>query len=223
MKKLVHVAGLVLMLLASSAKADSVTYLLDQGQSSTNPIFVDNVNNYLSLLITSVTAGSATFTLTPTLSPSLGIVAGANYGIDSFGFNVNGTSALTGASFSGLAAGWSLTTGFNQDGFGNYEYVVRTTGQGRVSPLTFTVNGLTAATPSATLSLFQKNSVGNAGEGNFFFASHLAGFTQTGSTTTSAFFAGSSAAPVPEPETYGMLLGGLGLMGLIARRKKLTT
>lgn len=28
-----------------------------------------------------------------------------------------------------------------------------------------------------------------------------------------------AAAPVPEPETYGMLLGGLGVMGLIARRK----
>lgn len=28
------------------------------------------------------------------------------------------------------------------------------------------------------------------------------------------------AAPVPEPETYGMLLAGLGLMGLIARRKR---
>ncbi|MBY0556758.1 MAG: PEP-CTERM sorting domain-containing protein, partial [Burkholderiaceae bacterium] len=28
-----------------------------------------------------------------------------------------------------------------------------------------------------------------------------------------------NAAPVPEPETYGMLLVGLGLMGLVARRR----
>lgn len=28
-----------------------------------------------------------------------------------------------------------------------------------------------------------------------------------------------SALPVPEPETYGMLLGGLGVLGLVARRK----
>jgi hypothetical protein len=30
-----------------------------------------------------------------------------------------------------------------------------------------------------------------------------------------------NAAPVPEPETYGMLLGGLGLLGVVARRKKM--
>jgi hypothetical protein len=27
-------------------------------------------------------------------------------------------------------------------------------------------------------------------------------------------------APVPEPATYGMLLGGLGLLGYMARRRK---
>ena len=29
-----------------------------------------------------------------------------------------------------------------------------------------------------------------------------------------------TAAPVPEPETYGMLLGGLAVLGLVARRRK---
>jgi hypothetical protein len=28
-----------------------------------------------------------------------------------------------------------------------------------------------------------------------------------------------NVSPVPEPTTYGMLLGGLGLMGFLARRK----
>jgi hypothetical protein len=27
-------------------------------------------------------------------------------------------------------------------------------------------------------------------------------------------------APVPEPETYGMMLGGLGVLGFLARRRK---
>jgi hypothetical protein len=28
------------------------------------------------------------------------------------------------------------------------------------------------------------------------------------------------AAPVPEPETYGMMLAGLGVLGFLARRRK---
>jgi hypothetical protein len=32
---------------------------------------------------------------------------------------------------------------------------------------------------------------------------------------------GTSADPVPEPETYSMMLAGLGLLGLVARRRKL--
>lgn len=41
-------------------------------------------------------------------------------------------------------------------------------------------------------------------------------------SANSASFGGavSVAAPVPEPETYGMLLGGLGVLGFLARRRK---
>ncbi len=57
-------------------------------------------------------------------------------------------------------------------------------------------------------------------------------FTAVDSTSTLSFsgFAGNKAygaaidnitvSSVPEPETYGMLLAGLGLLGMIARRKK---
>lgn len=38
---------------------------------------------------------------------------------------------------------------------------------------------------------------------------------------TSASFGGAvMLAPVPEPETYGMMLGGLGVLGFLARRRK---
>ena len=33
-------------------------------------------------------------------------------------------------------------------------------------------------------------------------------------------YVGVFAIPVPEPETYAMMLAGLGLMGFVARRRK---
>ncbi|CAM8664004.1 PEP-CTERM protein-sorting domain [Comamonadaceae bacterium] len=41
------------------------------------------------------------------------------------------------------------------------------------------------------------------------------------SATGSSFYSGGvTVTPVPEPETYAMLLAGLGVMGAIARRRK---
>lgn len=50
-------------------------------------------------------------------------------------------------------------------------------------------------------------------------------FTVTGNAVGSAggTYGMSLLAAVPEPETYGMMLGGLGLIGLIARRRKAST
>lgn len=33
-------------------------------------------------------------------------------------------------------------------------------------------------------------------------------------------YAGIDVSPIPEPETYAMLLAGLGLIGFVARRRK---
>lgn len=40
------------------------------------------------------------------------------------------------------------------------------------------------------------------------------------SDTGASFGGAMMLAPVPEPETYGMMLGGLGVMGFLARRRK---
>jgi hypothetical protein len=58
-----------------------------------------------------------------------------------------------------------------------------------------------------------------------FNLTSTAPFTLTLSGTTSgaplaAYSGHITVTPVPEPETYGMLLGGLGLLGLVARRRK---
>jgi hypothetical protein len=36
------------------------------------------------------------------------------------------------------------------------------------------------------------------------------------------YLAGEAQSPVPEPEIYGMMLAGFGLMGFMVRRKKTT-
>ena len=40
------------------------------------------------------------------------------------------------------------------------------------------------------------------------------------SMTSGSFGANLNVAPVPEPETYGMMLAGLGVLGFLARRRK---
>lgn len=54
--------------------------------------------------------------------------------------------------------------------------------------------------------------------GNTPFALHLFGTAAIG-----GIYSGNvqvAAAPIPEPETYAMLLAGMGLLGFIARRRK---
>lgn len=63
-------------------------------------------------------------------------------------------------------------------------------------------------------------SVLNVGAGTHTLA--FLGTNPTGARDTSAFIdrVAMNVTPVPEPETYAMLLAGLGLMGAIARRRK---
>jgi hypothetical protein len=55
------------------------------------------------------------------------------------------------------------------------------------------------------------------------FGSNLVGLSASATDATGgldAFFVAASPTAVPEPESYAMLLAGLGLMGFVARRRK---
>ena len=203
---------------SAPASALSVVYSLNQTNIDAGA-FLDNTN-YLEVTITSTVAGSASFSVAPVYA----FTTQSNFGIQSFGFNYTGSNTLT----ISQPSGWSVNPPppSNQDGFGGFDYVVETTGTGRLSPLTFTVSGLTGATAAATLGQFVKYSAPVAGQGNQYFAAHVTDFTTSltdanGVAITSGYFGGSDqiSTPVPEPETYAMLLAGLGLVGFAARRK----
>jgi hypothetical protein len=55
--------------------------------------------------------------------------------------------------------------------------------------------------------------------GNLAAGDYTVHITGTSVLRNTAYNATVSALPVPEPETYGMLLGGLALVGVVARRK----
>ena len=188
---------------SAPASAVSVSYYLDQSNVNAAPLM--DGQNYLQVTISDNMNGDIDFVV-QTLGP-LTSIADTNYGIQSFGFN---TTQNVLSSNIIAPTGWSLQTTQNQDGFGNFTDVVNTTGQYRADPLMFSITGISGDTVMDYVNL----STGNAGEGNVYFAAHVASLS---TQVTSGYFGGS--APVPEADTYAMLLAGLGLVGFAARRR----
>jgi hypothetical protein len=94
----------------------------------------------------------------------------------------------------------------------------------QASYLTLSATDSTGATLTYTLDAPQLNSfVGFVSTGNLVSFSVTAG-DQPGvwATVNDLHLSGAAAVttPVPEPETYGMMLAGLGVLGFIARRKR---
>jgi hypothetical protein len=194
------------------AQAASMSWYMDQSNA-----LADGVN------YAQVTISDATFGLDlnairfdVTLLTPLTSIAGSNFGIQSFGFNTTLTVATVLAGIAGLPGGWSASTTANQDGFGNFELVNSGTGSNRQNPtLTFYVTNVAADSPASYAVL----SGGNAGQGNVFFAGHVAGFVDQdpgAGELTSAFFGGSTVVPVPA--AVWLLGSALGVMGMLRRR-----
>ena len=132
-----------------------------------------------------------------------------------FTFNVSGATAgdVTDISFAnGLNGSFGVASPAGNSPFGNFTYGIFCTssctsggsGGGYVDPLNFTVH-------NATISEF--NHLSSGGTGAYFAADVLNLSGNTGAI-------GATVAAVPEPETYAMLLSGLGLIGFVARRRQ---
>ena len=198
---------LAALAVSTSTHATTVSYFLNQSNSTALP----DGTNYLQVTIDD-TGGNINFHV-ETLAP-LNSIAGSNYGIDMFGFNTTQTLSAANIAFaSGTPSSWGYDGTKNLNGFGNYTARLSGNGSSRLSVLDFSIVGITGD----TISDYIKLSTGATTEGNQYFAAHVAGITVPGSTTTSAYFGGTT--PVPLPAAAWLL--GSGLIGLfgIARRK----
>ena len=204
--------------------AASVSYFLDQ--TNTTPPLNDGVN-YLVVTLdnntSSPTLGNDNL-ITFTVSTVPGaFTKGSNFGIQSFGFNTD--VALSTGNISIVqpnpSTGWTIDgpPPSAQDGFGKFDWVISNGGSNRTDPLVFTIdiNG-------DMLSDYANPSSGNAGQGNAWFAAHVAGFTVSGSSVTSSWFGGGNGAippnEVPVPPAVWLFGSGVLAMIGISRRGK---
>ena len=105
---------------------------------------------------------------------------------------------------------------------GSFDYLLNATGASGSVYTGATVSDLTA-------SLYLGNTLKGTSTGlNYSFSNLLSGnytLKASGTVANGGFnllITNYTVTPVPEPETYAMLLAGLGVMGAIARRRSKT-
>lgn len=133
---------------------------------------------------------------------------------DHFTFSVSGT---TGMNFDAIISSISRTadTGLDISGLSLYR-VGGGSGTGGTAGDTLVKSGASSMTGAMDVWTLSSDNL-TAGSYYVLVSGNLV-------SDTSAAFGGavmmSPTAPVPEPETYGMMLAGLGVLGFLARRRK---
>jgi len=212
--------------LGSTAQAASVSYYLNQSNALPDGV------NYLQVTIADGVDGAIDFTVTA-LEPLLA-VAGSNFGIQNFAFNVPNGSRTGASKVTNLAQGWRARNDFRMSTFGMFDIKVTGNGNSRLDTVTFSITGVDGDTPMDYVNLSSKKASG----GNQFFAAHVTGFKYgelcnapasqrirarlQGQVpcVSSAYFAGSlTADPVPLPATAWLFLTGIAGVAVRARRR----
>jgi hypothetical protein len=216
-----HLAAAILTgLFATTSQAASVSFYLDQSNR-----LADGVN-YLQVTIADGADGDIDFTVTA-LQPLLDL-AGDNFGIQQFAFNVVGGTATERRDVTALPDDWRARNGGRMAGFGLYDIKLSGRGKSRQDPLTFSISGVSLDTILSYVDL----STGRSPQGFSLFSAHVAGLsfgncelqsagksqsigTDTGSECVqSAFFGGTQAVPAPP----AIWLLGTAVAALAARR-----
>lgn len=177
-------AGLLIGLLSTaSANAGSISFFLDQSNK-----LADGVNYLMVTISDERKAGVIDFTVVA-LQPLLDL-AGENFGIHKFAFNVVGGTAAEARNVTELPSGWRARNGGRMSGFGLYDIRLIGTGQDKnkkddpkydskddsngnnsQNPLTFSISGVNLDTILSYVDL----STGRSPEGFSFFSAHVIG------------------------------------------------
>lgn len=186
-KRLNKAFFIMAMALASQSSATTVSYILDQ--SNALPDGVD----YVSVMMSDDISGQLDFWVET--QSSLSDIAGTNFGIQSFAFDISdGSAAQPATDDFMLPERWRMKTGKRMGEAGRFDFRVSGRGNSRQDPLHFSVLGV------------------GLEDIDSYFAVRVAGFNYSDSIS-SAYFYGGTLSQVPVPAAVWLF--GSGLFGLI--------
>ena len=134
--------------------------------------------------------------------------------LDSTGFDSSGLFSAKYAANTVLSDDWNFTLGAHSSvSFSALQTF--SVAAGAINSFAGVLVGHTGLTSTLGTHDTTLNWFGQLGSGNYTV--HITGVVQKNNTV----YGGTvSASPAPEPETYAMLLAGLGVVGFVARRRR---